>query len=288
MILLIGIAIVIVSLLGAMFILGISPAKLGQPAEFVIIMGFGIGAFIIANTRSVIAKVIGGVAAAIRGPKHSKEDFLELLSLLYQTFKLAKSKGMLALEGHVEHPDDSNLFAQFPGFSKDRDARDFLCDYLRLLTLGTDNPHEVEALIDEELHAHHEEKLMLPKAIQVLGDAMPALGICAAVMGVIHTMEIVATGGGVEEIGVAIGAALVGTFLGVFLGYALFSPLAAAIQTVYDAETRYYHCIKGGLLAYMQGYAPAVCVEFARKTLSHGVRPTFYEVEEATQGLPPV
>jgi len=287
MLVLVGFAVVIVSILGAFVaFLGVNPVKLLQPAEYLIILGSGAGAFIISNPKHVLGRVIPGMVEMVRGQKHTQDDYLELLSLLYQTFKLAKAKGMLALEGHVEHPDDSNLFQQFPSFSRDKHALTFLCDYLRLLTLGTDNPHEVESLLDEEIHTHHEERTQLSTAIQLLGDAMPALGIVAAVSGVIKTMGLIDQD--VEIIGEAIGAALVGTFLGVLFGYAVFGPMATALKGVYDAETKYYQCIKAGLLAYMQGYAPAVCVEFARKSLPPNVRPSFYEVEDAVNQLPPV
>jgi len=283
----IGIAIVFVGVIGGFAVVaGGDATKLIVPAEYVVVGGALAGAFVIANPMSVIARVPSGFFEMLRGPKHTKDNYLELLSLLYQTFKLAKAKGMLALEGHVEHPNDSNLFAQFPSFASDHHALTFMCDYLRLLTLGTDNPHEVEALMEEEIDTHHHERIALSNAIQVTADAAPAIGIVAAVLGVIKTMSSI--GEPPEVLGGLIASALVGTFLGVFIGYAVLGPMAAALRNVYDAESRYYMCMKAGILAYMQGYAPAVCVEFARKSLMPNLRPTFYEVEEATQALPPV
>jgi chemotaxis protein MotA len=209
-----------------------------------------------------------------------------LLSVLYQIFKLAKTKGMLALEQHVEKPDESTLFAQFPKFQKDHHAVEFLCDYLRMMTLGTENPNEVETLIDAELETHHNELHGASHAIQGMADGMPALGIVAAVLGVIHTMGSITEPP--EVLGHLIGGALVGTFLGVLLSYGFIAPMAGALKARYDAEVKYFLCIKAGLLAYLQGYAPAVAVEFARKALLSNVRPTFYEVEEAVAALPPV
>lgn len=286
MILLIGLAVVFVAVILTMLILGESPAKLIQPAEFVAIGGIAAGAYIASNNMHVVKSTPGAFIRAMRGSKYHKEQYLELLSLQYQTFKLAKAKGMLALEGHVEHPDDSNLFAQFPNFASNRAALTFLCDYLRLLTLGTDNPNEVETLIDEELETQLEEELHVQHSIQWVADACPAIGIIAAVLGVIHTMSLISEP--VEVIGAAIAAALTGTLLGIFLGYGVFGPIANALKSAIEADMKYYRCIRAGLLAYMQGYAPAVCVEFARKTLSGDDRPTFYEVEEATQSLPPI
>lgn len=286
MLLLIGLAVVFISVILTMVILGENPAKLIQPAEFVAIGGIAAGAYIVSNNMHVLKSTPGALIRAMRGAKYHKEQYLELLSLQYQTFKLAKAKGMLALEGHVEHPDDSNLFAQFPNFASNRAALTFLCDYLRLLTLGTDNPNEVETLIDEELDTQLEEELHVQHALQWVGDACPAIGIIAAVLGVIHTMSLISEP--VEVIGAAIAAALTGTLLGIFLGYGVIGPIANALKGAIEQDMKYYRCIRAGLLAYMQGYAPAVCVEFARKTLGGDDRPTFYEVEEATQSLPPI
>jgi chemotaxis protein MotA len=209
-----------------------------------------------------------------------------LLSLLYSVFKLAKTKGALALEAHVENPGESSLFQRFPKFYSDHHATVFFCDYLRLLTLGTDNHHEMETLMDEEIATHHEEHSAVVTAVQNMADGLPALGIVAAVLGVIHTM------GSITEppavLGHLIGGALVGTFMGVLLSYGFVGPIAAAIKARGEAEQRYFLCIKAGILAYMQGYAPSVAVEFARKSLNTDVRPTFYEVEEAVEALPAV
>lgn len=287
MFLAIGLAIVFVALLFSFSVIqGEDPMKLVHPAEIIVILGIGAGSYVAANTKHVIFHTIPAVMKAARGAKYGKDDYLELLALLYQTFKLAKAKGMLALEGHVEHPDDSQLFSNFPGFAGDKKALTFLCDYLRLLTLGTDNPNEVETLLEQEIDTMEEDNLHISHSIQVLGDAMPAIGIVAAVAGVVHTMGLISEP--VTVIGEAIAAALTGTLLGVLFGYGVFGPIANALKTAVKAEIKYYYCIKSGLLAYMQGYAPAVCVEFARKTLSGEVRPTFYEVEEATQSLPPI
>jgi chemotaxis protein MotA len=197
---------------------------------------------------------------------------------------MAKTKGALALEQHVEKPDESTFFAQYPKFNGDHHAVVFLCDYLRLLTLGTDNHHEMESLIDEELDTHHEEQAAIAGAIQTIADALPALGIVAAVLGVIHTMGSISEPP--EVLGHLIGGALVGTFCGILLAYGFAGPMAAAVKARGEAESKYYLCMKSGILAYMQGYAPAVAVEFARKALNSDVRPSFYEVEAACEAGP--
>ena len=286
MFVIIGAVVVVVCVFGAYAMHGGHMGVLFQPAEFVIILGAALGAFIIGNTKTNIKQTLKGLKRALKGPTYKKADYVELLSVLYQLFKLAKTKGMLALEQHVEKPDESTLFSQFPKFQKDHHALEFLCDYLRMMTLGTENPNEVETLIDAELETHHNELHGASHAIQSMADGMPALGIVAAVLGVIHTM------GSITEppavLGHLIGAALVGTFFGVLMSYGFVAPLASIIKGVDEADAKYYQCMKAGLLAHMQGYPPAVSVEFARKVLLSTERPNFYEVEQAVSALPPV
>lgn len=285
MFVIIGAVIVIGCVFGAFSVHG-DLRVLFQPVEFVIILGAAVGAFIIGNTKSNIKQVFKGLKRALKGPTFKKADYVELLSVLYQLFKLAKTKGMLALEQHVEKPDESALFNQFPKFLKDHHAVEFLCDYLRMMTLGTENPNEVETLMDAELETHHNELHGASHAMQTMADGMPALGIVAAVLGVIVTM------GSITEppkvLGELIGAALVGTFFGVLVSYGFIAPIANAIKGVDEADAKYYQCMKAGLLAHMQGYPPAVSVEFARKVLLSTERPNFYEVEQAVSALPPV
>jgi chemotaxis protein MotA len=286
MFVIIGSVIVIASVVGGYMANGGHLAVLWQPFEVVIIVGAAIGGFVTANRRPVLVATGSAVLGLLKGEKHNKAAYLELLSLLYSIFKVAKSKGALALEAHVEKPEESALFAQFPVFMSQHHAVVFLCDYLRLLTLGSDNHHEMETLIDEELENHHHENAAVASAIQNVADGMPALGIVAAVLGVIHTM------GSITEppavLGHLIGGALVGTFMGVLLAYGFIGPIASAVKARNEAEARYYVCIKAAILAYMQGYAPSVAVEFARKALASDVRPTFYEVESAVEALPPL
>jgi chemotaxis protein MotA len=280
----IGSVVVIVSVVGGYMANGGHMAVLWQPFELVIILGAAIGGFVTANRKPVLSETGKAVGALLKAEKYDKGAYLELLSLLYAVFKLSKTKGALALEQHVEKPDDSTLFAQYPRFYADHHAVVFLCDYLRLLTLGTDNHHEMETLMDEEIETHHEEQLNVYASIQTVADGLPALGIVAAVLGVIHTM------GSITEppavLGELIGGALVGTFCGVLFAYGFVGPMANAVKARCDAEVKYFLCIKAGILAYMQGYAPAIAIEFARKALNTDVRPTFYEVEEAVEAAP--
>jgi len=286
MIVIIGWLVVIVSVIGGYMAMGGKLGPLWQPFELVIIGGAGIGAFLVANPKFVLARTGYAFKAALRGPKYNKDDYLELLSLLYAIFKLAKTKGMLAIESHIERPEESSLFQAFPKFSADHHALEFLCDYLRMMTLGTDNPHELADLLDEELETHHAEDGQIQTAFQTMGDGFPALGIVAAVLGIIKTMSSITEPP--EVLGKLIGGALVGTFLGIFLAYGFVSPLAVAMGNVFAADAKYMGCIRAGLLAHVSGYAPAVSVEFARKALMAKARPSFFEVAEAVAALPPV
>jgi chemotaxis protein MotA len=283
MMFIVGAVIVLVCVFGGYMGAGGHLGVLWQPFELVIIMGAGMGGFIIANPKPVLIRCFSAFGDLLKGPKYTKESYLEILGLLYTLFKLARTKGMLALETHVEKPEESAIFQQFPGVLANHHALVFLCDYLRLLTLGTDNAMEMETLMDQEIETHHHEAKQVSGAWQTMADG-PALGIVAAVLGVIHTMGLITEPPAV--LGHSIGGALVGTFLGVLLSYGFVAPIANSLGNIYDAETKYFQCIRAGLIAYVQGYAPAVAIEFARKALTSNVRPTFYEVEDATSALP--
>jgi chemotaxis protein MotA len=280
----IGAVVVTISVIGGYAANGGHLGVLWQPFEFIIIVGAAVGGFIISNRKPVLSGAGKAIGSLVKGEKYDKQAYLELLSLLYAVFKMAKTKGALALEQHVEKPDESTLFAQYPKFNADHHAVIFLCDYLRLLTLGTDNHHEMESLMDEEIETHHEESAAIAASIQTIADALPALGIVAAVLGVIHTMGSITEPP--EVLGHLIGGALVGTFCGILLAYGFAGPMAGAVKARFDAESKYFVCMKAGILAYMQGYAPAVAVEFARKALNSDVRPSFYEVEAACEAGP--
>lgn len=284
MLFIVGLITVFFCVLGGYVFMGGKLYVLYQPFELMIIGGAAVGAFIIGNPKPVIMATLSAMKKLFTGPKYDKAAFLELLAAQYAIFKLAKSKGMLALESHVENPEESDLFRQFPNLYNDHHALTFLCDYLRMMVLGAENPFEMEALMDEELEVRHSEEMSVATAMQTVADGTPALGIVAAVLGIIKTMGSITEPP--EVLGKLIAGALVGTFLGVFLAYGMFGPMASSLRQTFEAEFKYLQCIKVGLLAHMQGNAPSVSVEFARKTLMESVRPTFYEVEEATQSVP--
>ncbi len=284
MLVIIGTAVVLLSIGGGYLLGGGELGVLWQPFEFMIILGASIGSFVIGSPMTVLKGTAAAMGPMLKGPRFNKESYTELLTMLYSVFRLAKTKGDLALESHVERPEESPLFQKFPGFLAEHHSLEFLCDYLRLLTLGTNNANEVETIITEEIEAHHHEHSLVSTAVINMADGMPALGIVAAVLGVIHTMGSITEPP--EILGHLIGAALVGTFAGVMLSYGFFAPFGRAIEAAYSSDTQYMNCIKAGLLAHMQGYAPQVSIEFARKTLPPVARPTFAEVEDAVTNIP--
>lgn len=284
MLTIIGSLLVIVCVLGGFAELGGNIAVLWQPAEVAIIVGASIGAFIVANPRYVLQGTIASVFSLTKRQRYDRKSYLELLSLLFTVFRTVRTKGWLALERHIEYPEDSVVFQQFPSVASNQHAVAFLCDYLRIISLGSSNPHELDALMDEEIATIHGERMQVANAMQVMADGMPALGIVAAVLGVIKTMGSITAPP--EVLGQSIGGALVGTFMGVWLSYGFVAPMAGAMRARIDAEIKYYLCIKAGLLAYLQGSAPQIAVEFARKVLLEEVRPSFLEVEDVTATVP--
>jgi chemotaxis protein MotA len=281
----IGLAVVVGCVFGGYIAGGGHMGVLWQPFEFLIILGAAVGAYLCGNAKETVAHTGKEIGHLFKGAKYKKDDYLELLTMMYQVFKIAKTKGLLALEQHIEKPEDSPLFQQFPKFYSDHHAIEFLCTYLRLMSLGADNPHELVDLMEADIELMHHEHQAVSDAIQGLADGTPALGIVAAVLGVIHTMGSISEPP--EVLGKLIGAALVGTFSGILFAYGFFAPMATGLKHIYNSEGRYFTAMKTGLIAHLSGYAPAISVEYARNSLDPGNRPTFAQVEEATSALPP-
>jgi chemotaxis protein MotA len=279
MFLLIGLGVICVSVVGGYVFNGGHLIVLFQPFEFLIIGGAAAGAYIIATPPAVVKGMLGYLPKALKGSKYSKASFVELLVMLNVIFKLAKGKGAMALEVHIENPSESPLFQQFPKFLSDHHAMAFFGDFFRMLIMGADNPHEMEALMDARIELHHHEDLEIAHSLTNASEGLPALGIVAAVLGVIHTMGSITEPP--EVLGSLIAGSLVGTFLGVLLSYCFVGPVASALKCVADDEVRYLICIKGGIIAYMQGYAPIMAVESARMMLKSHYQPSFADVERA-------
>lgn len=256
---------------------------LWQPTEFMIIGGAAVGSFIIGSPGHLIKAVLKNMKRLMKGAPFHKKDYIELLTLLYETFKLMRSKGMLEIESHIENPSASSLFGKYPKFIKNHHAVHFLCDHLRIMTMGVENYYTLEELMERELEVHHKEAHHVSHTIINFADAMPALGIVAAVLGVIVTMGSITEPP--EVLGKLIGAALVGTFLGVLMSYAFFAPMGRHIGEHMESEVRYMDTIKVALLAHVKGNAPALSVEFARTSLDLHDKPEFTEVENACSSI---
>lgn len=275
-----GLIAVFASVLGGFAAMGGRLGVLWQPVEIVIIIGAGIGGFVIANSPTVLRETLRTVGAVARGRRTTKNDYLDVIALVYGVLRIAKSKGMSQIESDIDRPADSPLFNQYPNVMRHERCITFLCDYLRLAALGQDNAHDMESLMSEELDTLSRELNQVPKALQNFADALPALGIVAAVLGVINAMSAISEAP--EVLGHMIGGALTGTFLGVLLSYGMVGPIASASRQRRESELNMYICIKAALCAYLRGSPPQVCVEFARKVLYTDIQPSLAEVEVAT------
>ncbi|MBC7166727.1 flagellar motor stator protein MotA, partial [Phenylobacterium sp.] len=249
------------------------------PHEMMAIGGSAVAAFLISNSMTVIKGVGGGFAKAFAGPKWKAADYRDLLSLLFLLTKTMKSKGVIALESHIENPGESTIFSRFPRITKDHFAVDFICDTLRMMTMNLEDPHQVEDAMEKQLEKHHHEALAPAHALQNTADALPALGIVAAVLGVVKTMGSISEPP--EVLGGMIGGALVGTFLGVFLAYGLVGPIAARLNAVVEEEAAFYKIIQAVLVAHLHGNAAQISVEIGRGNVPSGAQPSFLELEEA-------
>jgi chemotaxis protein MotA len=252
------------------------------PFELVTIGGGAFGAFIVCNQPKVLKATAKAIPAAVRASRHNKARFMELMALLYELLQKARKEGLMSIESDVEEPNESAIFQKYPELLADRHAVEFLTDYLRMMVSGNLNSHEIEALMDSEIDAHHAEAHGPVSALTRLAGALPAFGIIAAVLGVVNTMGSV--GQPPSVLGGMIASALVGTFLGILLAYALVEPMAALLEQRAQDAAKELECIKATLLASMQGYNPATAIEFGRKVLFSTERPGFLELEAHVKG----
>jgi len=281
--LLIGFAVVVGSVVGG-FLLGHGHlAALWQPNELVIIGGAAVGAFIIANPRSVIVDVLKSLPALIRGPRYRKREYMDLLGLLHQIFSKARKEGLLGLEQDIDEPEQSAIFSAYPRLLREHHLIEFIRDNVRLVVGGNINPLELETLMDVEIDTHHVEAEQPGAALTKMADSLPGFGIVAAVLGIVVTMASL-NEGDAAMIGAHVAGALVGTFLGILLAYGFVGPAAAALESQARDDGKAMECIKVGILAMLQGYPPQLAVELARKTLFSTVRPSFTELDEALRG----
>jgi chemotaxis protein MotA len=277
-----GLVIVIGSVAGG-FAMASGPfGVLFQPNEIVVIGGAALGALVISAPGKVMSRVKHSFGVGFKIDVPAKTDFMDLLKLLYQIFSVMRRDGVLALEGHVNQPDQSTIFKNYPSVTRRHHAMVFLLDALKQLVDGC-TPEELAMLLDADIETMHEEEHQPIGLIRTTSDALPGLGIVAAVLGIIITMGHLDAGP--EVIGHHVGAALVGTFLGILLCYGVLSPIATSIEMQVGANGKYIQCIKDGVLAAARGAAPAIAVEFSRRSIFNDERPTFQELDQAIQAL---
>lgn len=282
MTIILGLVITLVSMLGGFMAMGGHVYVLFQPWEFVIILGTSLGTFVVANPIKVIKDTGKGLVEAFKNAAPTNRDYLDVLGLLYTLMRELRSKPRNEVEKHIDLPEESAIFHKFATVLANKNLMIFICDYCRLIIIGNARTHEVEALMDEEIQTLRSDRLKSYHALNTVADGLPAIGIIAAVLGVVKAMGALAEPP--EVLGHLIGAALVGTFAGIFFSYAVFAPLATKIKTSREKQMRLYVMSKQTLLAFMNGAMPQVAVEYGRKTISAYERPTIDDVEAETVG----
>ena len=273
----IGILIVVGAIFGGFVLEGGHLGPLFQPYELLMIAGGALGAFVITNDGKSRQATLKAIPTLLQSEKHSSALYMDLLSLLFDILSKVRKEGLMSIEGDIDAPDESSVFTKYPAILKDHHLTEFMCDYFRLLVSGNMDAYQIENLMDNEIEVHHQDGELAVHAMNKVADGLPAFGIVAAVMGVVHTMGSV--GIPPSELGNLIAAALVGTFLGILLAYGVFSPLAGLLDRKLQESTKVYQCIKVTMIAGMNGYAPALAVEFGRKVVSASQRPTFKELD---------
>ena len=280
----VGIAITLVMVFGGYIFAG---GKLeiilhSLPHEMIIIGGAAVGAFVVGNDLGVIKQTGGDLGRLLKGPKWKRQDYNDVLCLMFELLRLARESAV-KVEAHIENPAESKIFNRYPKIAGDHTAVEIICDTIRSILMNFNNPHQVEELLEKQLEAMHEESMHGAHALQKMADGLPALGIVAAVLGVIKTMASIDKPP--EVLGQMIGGALVGTFLGVFLAYGLVGPFADKIAAIHQKDQRFYALIRETIVASLQMHEPNLCVEVARRNVPSHDRPSFAEVEEALKNL---
>lgn len=278
MLVIVGYIIILACVFGGFAVAGGHLGALLQPIELLMIAGGAGGAFVVGNSGKAIKATLKALPTVFQGSKYSKALYMELMALLYEILSKIRKEGLMSIEGDVDNPKDSPVFSKYPKILSDHHAVEFLTDYLRIMVGGNLNAFEIENLMDNEIETHHHEGLEPAHIVAKIGDGLPAFGIVAAVMGVVHTMESV--GIPPKELGLLIAHALVGTFLGILLSYGFVGPLANLLEQKVNESSKLLQCMRVTLLASLNGYAPALAVEFGRKVLNSTERPTFSELEE--------
>lgn len=278
MLFIVGALVVLLSVAGGYIMHGGVLGVLWQPSEFIIILGAALGAFLIANSMHLVKETGKRLPRAIFGSATNEKMYLDLLGLLFDLFNKARREGMMSIESDIEVPAESGIFTRYPTLLKDNRIIEFLTDNLRIMTSSNLAPHEIEAMIDTEIETQLHELSEPAHAMHRVADGLPGFGIVAAILGIVITMQ--KLGGPPDELGKSVAAALVGTFVGIFIAYGFVGPVSNRLQEVADAEIKMFECIKAAIVATSNGLPPQLAVEFARKTLYSGDRPSFAELDE--------
>lgn len=281
---LVGIAVILLMVFGGFVIHGgnLEPIIHALPFEMIMIGGAAVGAFLISNDLAAVKHTVKDIGKVFKGNKWKTADYRDLLCLLFELVRLARANPV-GLEEHVENPDNSSIFSKYPKIQHDHDAVELICDTLRAASMNYDDPHQVEEVLDKRMEAQLHHAMHSSHALQTVADGLPALGIVAAVLGVIKTM------GSIDQppevLGGMIGSALVGTFLGVFLAYGLMGPFASRVKQVVEEDAHFYQLIREVLVANLHRHPANICIEVGRQNTPHSVRPGFSDLEEALRAL---
>ena len=278
MLVIIGYILVLASVFGGFALAGGHMASLFQPVELLMIGGAATGAFFVGNNGKAIKATLKALPSVLKGSKYTKALYMELMTLLFEMLTKVRKEGLMSIESDIDAPEESAIFSKYPAVLSDHHIIEFITDYLRLMVSGNMDAFQIENLMDNEIDTHHAEGEVPVHCVAKLGDGFPAFGIVAAVMGVVHTMASV--GLPPAELGILIANALVGTFLGILLAYGFVSPISSVLEQKLHESSKVFQCIKVTLLASLNGYAPALAVEFGRKVLFSTERPSFNELEE--------
>ncbi|ASN86252.1 flagellar motor stator protein MotA [Pectobacterium versatile] len=278
MLVILGYIVIVASILGGYLMVGGALGALYQPSELLIIGGAAVGAFIVGNNGKAIKATLRALPLLVKSSKYNKALYMDLMALLFRVMAKSRQQGMLSLEFDIDNPRESEIFSSYPNILSDNTVVEFITDYLRLMVSGNMNAFEIETLMDEEIETIEHESEVPASSLTMMGDGLPAFGIVAAVMGVVHSLAYVDRPA--AELGMMIAHAMVGTFLGILLAYGFVSPLAALLRQKNAEKIKVLQCIKITLLSSLNGYAPQIAVEFGRKTLYSTERPSFTELEE--------
>ena len=278
MALILGSIIVVACVLGGYVLHGGKLPVLWQPTEVLIIFGAAFGSFVIANPVNIIKQVFVGVMRLITGSPYNKAFYLDLLSMLYDIFDKSRKQGVMSIEEDIDNPDSSAIFSRYPAVLKSKELMAFVTDYLRIISAGNMAPHELEGMMDNEIDSRQHGLEEPAHAVNKIADALPGLGIVAAVLGIVITMNFLSEGP--ERIGLSVAAALVGTFLGIWMGYGFVGPTSIALEHAVKYEVKAYECVKASVVATVSGQAPQMAIEFGRKALPTHKRPGFQELND--------